>query len=85
VAKQKNERREYTWNETVVRFHRPATIPVKYLVITTGDTADSGTSCAPSQAKKGFQRTFAVDKRSVGEPSLVFEEGQELMQVVVVG
>lgn len=32
--------------------------------------------------KKGFQRTFAVDNRSAGEPSLVFEEGQELMRLV---
>jgi hypothetical protein len=39
----------------VVRFHRPATIPVKYLVITTGDTVDSGTSSATSQPKKGFR------------------------------
>jgi hypothetical protein len=52
VAKQKNERREYTWNETVVRFHRPATIPAKYLVITTGDTEDGGTSSATSQPKR---------------------------------
>ena len=54
VAKRKNERREYTWNEMVVRFHLPATVLVKYLVITTGDTVDSGTSCATSQARKGF-------------------------------
>ena len=54
VAKRKNERRECTWNEMVVRFHLPATALVKYLVITTGDTVDNGTSCAASQAKKGF-------------------------------
>jgi hypothetical protein len=28
---------------------------------------------------------FAVDDRSVGEPSLVFEKGQELVLVAVVG
>jgi hypothetical protein len=85
VAKRKNERREYTWNEMVVRFHLPATVLVKYLVITAGDTVDSGTSCATSQARKGFRRTFAIENRSVSEPSLVFEEGQELVQVVFVG
>jgi ABC-type cobalamin/Fe3+-siderophores transport system ATPase subunit len=52
---EKNERNDCTWNETVVRFHRPATIPVKYLVITTGDTEDSGTSSATSQPKKIFE------------------------------
>jgi hypothetical protein len=36
--------RDCAWNETVVRFHRPATIPVKHLEITTGDTVDRGTS-----------------------------------------
>lgn len=54
VAKRKNERREYTWNEMVIRFHLPATALVKYLVITTGDTVDRGTSCATSQAKNGL-------------------------------
>jgi hypothetical protein len=29
--------------------------------------------------------TFAIENRSVSEPSLVFEEGQELVQVVFVG
>src|SRR5439155_25244990 len=28
--------------------------------------------------KKGFQRTFAIDNRGVGETSFVFEEVQEL-------
>ena len=67
----------------VVRFHLPATALVKYLVITTGDTADSGMPCATSQANEGFQRTLAVDNRGVGEPSLVFEKGQELLQMMV--
>jgi hypothetical protein len=62
----------------------PATALMKCLVITTGDTVDSDTSCATSQAKEGFQRTFAVDNRGIGELSLVFEEGQELVQVMVV-
>ena len=52
VAKRKNERREYTWNEMVVRFHLPATVLVKYLVITTGDTVDSGTSLRPASTKR---------------------------------
>ena len=69
----------------MVRFHRPATIPVKYLVITTGDTVDSGTSSATSQPKKGFRERSRLNNRSVDEPSLVFEESQELVQVVVVG
>ena len=34
--------------------------------------------------EKGFQRTFAVDSRGIGEPSLLFEKGQELLQVMVV-
>jgi hypothetical protein len=72
-----HDRRDCTWNETLVRFHLPATALMKYLVITTGDTVDSGTSCAISQAQKG-------DNRGVGEPSLLFETGQELLQVVVV-
>jgi len=38
----------------VVRFHLPVTALVKYLAIVTGDTVDSGTSCATSQPKKGF-------------------------------
>jgi len=35
--------------------------------------------------KKWFQRSYAVDNRSVSEPSLLFEKGQELLQVVVGG
>jgi hypothetical protein len=62
----------------------PATAPVKYLVITTGDTVESGTPRPTSQAKKGFQRTFAVDNRGVGESSLGVEKGQELLQVMFV-
>ena len=33
----------------------PPRIPVKYFVIATGDTVDSGTSSATSQSKKGFR------------------------------
>jgi hypothetical protein len=46
IAKKRAQR--LYMEETVVRFHRPATIPVKYLEITTGDTVDSGTSSATS-------------------------------------
>jgi hypothetical protein len=49
----------------------------------TGDTADSCTSCAITQARKGFRDRLRLTI-VVGEPSLVFEEGQELVQVVVV-
>ncbi|HEY4841746.1 MAG TPA: hypothetical protein VIH78_07255 [Terriglobales bacterium] len=83
LAERKNERSDWTWNETVLRLHLPATALMECLVITTGDTVDNDTSCATSHAKKGFQRTFAVDNRGLGEPSLVFEEGQELVQVMV--
>jgi hypothetical protein len=71
----------------VARFRRPATIPVKHLVITTGDTVDTGTSSIikTSQPKKEFQRTFAVDNRSVGEPSLVFEEDLKLARWRLLG
>ena len=68
----------------MVRFHRPATIPVKYLVITTGDTEDSGTSSATSQPKKGFSERSRLTIVASANP-LVFAEGQELVQVVVVG
>jgi len=44
----------------VVLFHLPATVPVKYLVITTGDTLDSGTPCATSEAKKGFSERLRM-------------------------
>ena len=35
--------------------------------------------------QEGLQRAFAVDNRGVGEPSLLFEKGQELLQIVFVG
>jgi hypothetical protein len=42
----------------LVRINLPATAQAKYLVITTGDTADSGTPCPPSQARKGFSERW---------------------------
>jgi len=38
----------------------PATVPVKYLVITTADTADSGMPCAFSRARKGFSERWRL-------------------------
>jgi hypothetical protein len=64
----------------VVRFHRPATIPVKYLVITTGDTVDRGTSSATSQPKRGFRERSRLTIVASANPLSCFEEGQELVQ-----
>jgi hypothetical protein len=44
----------------LVRFHLPATALVKYLVIAAGDTPDSGTPCASSQARKGFSERLRL-------------------------
>jgi hypothetical protein len=55
-----HDRRDCTWNETLVRFHLPATALMKNLVITTGDTVDSGTSCAISQAQKGVSERLRL-------------------------
>jgi hypothetical protein len=67
----------------VVRFHLPATAPVKYLVIPTGDTLDSGTPCATSQAKKGFSERLRLTIVASANP-LLFEKGQELLQIMFV-
>jgi hypothetical protein len=83
VAKRKNERREYTWNEMVVRFHLPATALVKYLVITTGDTADSGTSCATSQAKKGFSERTRLTIVASAKPLSCLRKVRNLYVIVV--
>jgi hypothetical protein len=80
----KNDRRDCTWNETLVRFHLPATALMKYLVITTGDTVDSGTSFAISQAKKSFSERLRLTSGGGGESSLWFEKGQERLQRMVV-
>ena len=58
-----------------------ATIPVKYLVIITGDALYSGTSSATSQPKKGFRKRSRLTIVAPANP----EEGQELVQVAVVG
>ena len=63
----------------VVRFHllSPATALVKYLVIVTGDTVDSGTSCATSQPKKGFSERSRLTIVASANPLSQFEKGQE--------
>jgi hypothetical protein len=68
----------------LVRFRLPATAAVKFLVITAGDTADSGMHCATSQARKGFSERWRLTIVASAKTSLLFERGQELPQMMVV-
>jgi site-specific recombinase XerD len=65
------EQMGWTKPETLLRFHLPATVPVKYLVITTGNTVDSGTPCPTSQARKSFSERLRLTIVASANPLLV--------------
>jgi hypothetical protein len=66
----KNEFRDCTWKEVLVRFQRAAMALMKYAETVTGDTSDR-TRFSARQARKGVSDCH---NRGVGEPSLLFEK-----------